>query len=98
MTGFSPSAFPKGKIYWSDITTKTISRSDMDGSNAEVVIDSNLLVTDGLRVDSVGRKVYWTDTDMKRMEVADLDGRHRRILIREAIDKPRALVLDHDSG
>ncbi|XP_071809054.1 low-density lipoprotein receptor-related protein 4-like isoform X2 [Asterias amurensis] len=86
------------KIYWAGITEKTISRSDLDGSNSEVVIDSNLVVTDGLRVDSVGRKIYWTDTGKRWIEVSDLDGENRKVLIWENIDKPRALALDHQDG
>ena len=87
-----------GKVYWSDITQKTISRSDLDGQNSEVVIGDNLVVTDGLRVDFIGRKMYWTDTGKKRIEVADLDGVDRRVLVWQDINKPRALVLDHEDG
>ena len=86
------------KIYWAGITEKTISRSNLDGSNSEVVIDSNLVVTDGLRVDSVGRKIYWTDTGKRWIEASDLDGENRKVLIWENIDKPRALALDHQDG
>ncbi|XP_038051609.1 low-density lipoprotein receptor-related protein 4-like [Patiria miniata] len=88
----------EGKVYWGDITEKTIGRSDLDGQHSEVIIKDNLQVMDGLRIDSIGRKMYWTDTGKQRMEVADLDGGNRRVLIWTEIDKPRALALDHEDG
>uniref|UniRef100_A0A3B1J6C8 Low density lipoprotein receptor-related protein 4 n=1 Tax=Astyanax mexicanus TaxID=7994 RepID=A0A3B1J6C8_ASTMX len=55
-----------------------------------------LMTTDGLAVDSVGRKIYWTDTGTNRIEVANLNGSMRKVLIWRNLDSPRAIALYHE--
>ncbi len=59
---------------------------------------SGLVTTDGLAVDSVGRKVYWTDTGTNRIEVANLNGSMRKVLVWQNLDSPRAIALFHEMG
>lgn len=59
---------------------------------------SGLMTTDGLAVDSVGRKVYWTDTGTNRIEVANLNGSMRKVLVWQNLDSPRAIALFHEMG
>lgn len=56
------------------------------------------MTTDGLAVDSVGRKVYWTDTGTNRIEVANLNGSVRKVLVWKNLDSPRAIALYHEMG
>ncbi|XP_064634178.1 low-density lipoprotein receptor-related protein 4-like isoform X2 [Lineus longissimus] len=85
-------------IYWSDVTTDTISRARWDGTGQEVIIGTNLQSPDGLAVDWVGEKLYWTDAGTDRIEVSNLNGSMRTVLIWENIDKPRDLIVDPLSG
>jgi len=55
-------------------------------------------VPDGLAIDKVGRNIYWTDTGTNRIEVARLDGTMRKLLIKDGLDEPRAIVLDERNG
>ena len=87
-----------GKVYWSDSVLDKIQRSNLDGSDVEDVMIDGLDTTDGLAIDSTGRKIYWTDTGSNRIEVATLDGRMRKVLIWEKLDSPRALALHYDAG
>jgi len=59
---------------------------------------SGLMTTDGLAVDSVGRKIYWTDTGTNRIEVANLNGSMRKVLVWQNLDSPRAIALFHEMG
>uniref|UniRef100_A0AAR2KHS0 EGF-like domain-containing protein n=1 Tax=Pygocentrus nattereri TaxID=42514 RepID=A0AAR2KHS0_PYGNA len=87
-----------GKVYWSDSTLKKISRANINGSGQEDIISSGLVTTDGLAVDSVGRKIYWTDTGTNRIEVANLNGSMRKVLVWRNLDSPRAIALYHEMG
>uniref|UniRef100_A0A8C2KB49 Low density lipoprotein receptor-related protein 4 n=1 Tax=Cyprinus carpio TaxID=7962 RepID=A0A8C2KB49_CYPCA len=80
------------------ITLKKISRANINGSEYEDIISAGLMTTDGLAVDSVGRKIYWTDTGTNRIEVANLNGSMRKVLVWQNLDSPRAIALFHEMG
>ncbi|XP_072034176.1 low-density lipoprotein receptor-related protein 4-like [Amphiura filiformis] len=88
----------EGKVYWTDSLEKKIQRANLNGSNVEGVITTNVNVTDGLAIDIAGRKMYWTDTGKHRIEVANLDGTQRKVLIWEDLDSPRDIELHHQQG
>uniref|UniRef100_A0AAY4CH57 EGF-like domain-containing protein n=1 Tax=Denticeps clupeoides TaxID=299321 RepID=A0AAY4CH57_9TELE len=85
-------------IYWSDSTLKKISRADVNSTRYEDIISTGLMTTDGLAVDSLGRKIYWTDTGTNRIEAANLDGSMRKVLVWQNLDSPRAIALYHEMG
>eukprot|EP00061_Rhincodon_typus_P018828 g48171.t1 len=85
-----------GKVYWSDSTLNKISRANLNGSQQEDIVTTGLMTTDGLAVDTIGRKIYWTDTGTNRIEVAYLDGTMRKVLIWQNLDSPRAIALHHE--
>jgi len=58
----------------------------------------NVETPDGLAIDYVGRNIYWTDTGTNRIEVGLLDGTGRKLLIKDGLDEPRAIVLDERNG
>ena len=72
--------------------------ANLNGSDVHDVIINGLDTTDGLAVDSTGRKLYFTDTGNNRIEVASLDGRIRKVLVWEDLDSPRAIALHYDAG
>ena len=81
-------------MYWADIRQKAIFKSNLDGSNREVLVDSSLQSPDGLAVDWVSQKVYWTDGEKGTIEVASTNGEDHKLLIWEGLGKPRAIVVD----
>ena len=87
-----------GKVYWSDSVMDKIQVANLNGSDVHDVIIDGLDTTDGLAVDSTGRKLYFTDTGNNRIEVASLDGRIRKVLVWEDLDSPRAIALHYDAG
>uniref|UniRef100_A0A8C5WL86 LDL receptor related protein 5 n=1 Tax=Leptobrachium leishanense TaxID=445787 RepID=A0A8C5WL86_9ANUR len=86
------------RIYWTDITLKTISRAFMNGSSVEHVIEFGLDYPEGMAVDWMGKNLYWADTVTNRIEVARLDGQFRQVLIWKDLDNPRSLALDPAKG
>ena len=89
--------FVQDRVYWTDVTRNTISRSFLNGSMQEVIFNQNVQTPDGLAVDHVGRNLYWTDTGTKKLEVSKLDGSYRKTLI-SALDEPRDVILDVAKG
>ena len=86
------------RVYWTDVTRSTISRSFLNGSMEEVIFSQNVQTPDGLAVDPAGRNLYWTDTGTNKLEVSKLDGSYRKVLITSAIDEPRDIILDVKQG
>ncbi|XP_072019390.1 uncharacterized protein [Amphiura filiformis] len=81
------------KIYYTDVLTKTIQRSNLDGSLQEVILSLGSESTpDGLAVDDVHRLLYWTDATLHRIEKSNLDGSERSVIMTSP--KPRAIVVD----
>ncbi|NP_001170929.2 low-density lipoprotein receptor-related protein 5 isoform 1 precursor [Danio rerio] len=88
----------ENRIYWTDVSTKTISRAFMNGSSVEPVIEFGLDYPEGMAVDWMGRNLYWADTGTNRIEVARLDGQYRQVLVCKDLDNPRSLALDPANG
>ncbi|CAH2276476.1 low-density lipo receptor-related 6 isoform X1 [Pelobates cultripes] len=86
------------RIYWTDVSLKTISRAFMNGSSLEHVVQFGLDYPEGMAVDWLGKNLYWADTGTNRIEVSKLDGQHRQILVWKDLDSPRALALDPVEG
>ncbi|XP_030827887.1 uncharacterized protein LOC115919137 isoform X2 [Strongylocentrotus purpuratus] len=85
------------KVYWTDVTSKTLSRASLDGNDYQVIARDGIEVPDGIAVDSISRLVYWTDYGTHGISVSHLDGSNRKMLIR-GLEKPRALVLHPVEG
>ena len=86
------------RLYWTDVTLKTISRAFLNGSLVEVIAKVDVQTPDGLALDLVGRNIYWTDTGADRIEVARMDGSSRRGLVTSNLDDPRAIALYPSEG
>ncbi|ESN93588.1 hypothetical protein HELRODRAFT_180677 [Helobdella robusta] len=87
-------------VYWSDISTQgsNISRIRVNGTGRTLLHSSTLRSPDGLAVDWIGRNLYWCDKLKDTIEVSKLDGRYRKILVREGLEEPRAIVLHPFKG
>ena len=86
------------RVYWTDVSRKTISRSFINGSSQEVVIETKLQSPKGLAVDVIGRNLYWTDESTSKLEVSKLDGSYRTALVTSSLQGPRDIILDVNKG
>lgn len=93
-------------IYWSDVTAlgSSIKRlcetyTDINRTSTEQILHSATVQSpDGIAVDWIGRNLYWCDKGKDTIEVSKLDGKFRKILIRDGLEEPRAIVLNPYEG
>ena len=86
------------RVYWTDVRQGRIMSAFRNASSAKTLYFCNVLNPDGLDIDHVGRNIYWTDTGTDRIELGRLDGTKRKVLFKDALDEPRAIILDERNG
>ena len=86
------------RVFWTDVRQGLVISAFSNASSLKILFRCNVGVPDGLAIDKVGRNIYWTDTGTNRIEVARLDGTMRKLLIKDGLDEPRAIVLDERNG
>ncbi|KAM6916387.1 nidogen-1 isoform 2-T2 [Xenentodon cancila] len=85
-------------IYWTEITSPSISKASIQGGEPTVVIRSDLGSPEGLAIDHLGRTMFWTDSVKDHIAVASLDGSQRRVVIDSDLVNPRAVITDPPNG
>uniref|UniRef100_A0A3B3DVC5 Nidogen 1a n=2 Tax=Oryzias melastigma TaxID=30732 RepID=A0A3B3DVC5_ORYME len=85
-------------VYWTDITSPSISKASIQGGEPAAVIRADLGSPEGISIDHIGRTMFWTDSVKDRIEVASLDGSRRRVIIDSGLINPRAIVTDPNNG
>uniref|UniRef100_A0A1B0GHS0 Putative nidogen n=1 Tax=Lutzomyia longipalpis TaxID=7200 RepID=A0A1B0GHS0_LUTLO len=89
----------EGRVYWSDISSKTIMSSKYDGSDKKTFISEDILSPEGIAVDWISRRIYWTDSTKDTIEVASLDDpKLRAVIIRKDLVNPRGIAVDPHHG
>ena len=88
--------FVEDRVYWTDVWRSTISRSFLNGSSQEVIINRRLDYPYGLAVDFIGRNLYWADT--YNLGISKLNGSHRKALTTTGLYQPRDIILDVNKG
>lgn len=92
-----------GRLYWSDLNDKrkkpkSISRSFLNGTNVEVIIEFGLESPDSIAVDWIAKNIYWSDSVLKRIYVSKSDGTSKRVILWKNLGIPNQIVLDPPSG
>ncbi len=64
------------KMYWTSTPCTCIMRSNLDGSEVELILEWDLFEStlEDVVVDGVGKKIYWADQTMDKIRRANLDG------------------------
>lgn len=85
-------------IYWTEITSPSISKASIEGGEPVFVISSDMDSPEGIAIDHLGRTLFWTDSVKDRIEVASLDGSQRRVIVDTDLVNPRAIIADPNNG
>ena len=93
-----------GKVYWSDRgdvegenVNPKIMRSNLDGSEVETIVSSDLMSPVGIQLDTAKGKVYFTDRYANDIKRANLDGSDVETIVSNT-EYPVDLALDFDHG
>ncbi len=84
------------KLYWSDTTDQVIRRSNLDGTDVEVVLQNAGSIA-GLAIDTTNEWIYWTDRSAYTINRARYDGTAREVLIADSVIA-RSVGLDVAGG
>lgn len=84
-------------IYFSDNMRDNISRVGRFDRKVEVLVKSVRSVN-GIAVDWLGRNLYWTDADEREVAVAKLNGSFKKVLFKEDVARPLAIVVHPVEG
>ncbi|XP_046734759.1 protein cueball [Diprion similis] len=89
-------------IYWANSYSSkhSIERSNLDGSDRKVIVDTELFRAYGLAVDHEGGKLYWTDDSegyKYKIERSDLNGNEREKLWEGTSQQPVYIAVDKDT-
>jgi sugar lactone lactonase YvrE len=90
-----------GKIYWVDgyLSTASIRRANLDGTNIEDIITSWALSEPvGITLDEVEAKMYWTNYDFASIQRANLNGSNVEVLVASGLSHPGGIALDVAAG
>lgn len=76
----------RGIMYWTDWyrDNPTIEMANMDGSDRQVFVETELALPNGLTIDYYTQNICWGDAGMNRIECIRSDGVGRRIITEDA--------------
>lgn len=87
------------KIFYADVNLDVIRTVDMKTTNkTKTLVSTGLHTPNGLAIDWIANNMYWTDTGLKIMEVSRIDGSSRKIIIKDGLTDPRAMILYPKEG
>ena len=93
-----PLAATAQKMYWVDEDTHKIQRANLDGSNIEDLVTTELETPEAIALDVAGGKMYWTDKGTTKIQRANLDGSNIEDLVTTGLVDSWGIVLDLAGG
>lgn len=88
---------PAQQIYWADIGTDKIQKSNIDGSNPEDVL-INISDPRAIAIDHINSHLYYADSDINKIVRIDLDGNNSTDLVISGIGTIYSIELDIARG
>ncbi|KAJ8023749.1 Low-density lipoprotein receptor-related protein 6 [Holothuria leucospilota] len=88
----------EGRVYWSDLASKTISRAFINGTGMEIIVGVDVVEPSGISIDWMARNLYFTDAGASQIELCKLDGTSRRVLVKDRLSIPKSIVADPKNG
>ena len=94
----TPPAAETWKMYWTNVLTDKIQRSNLDGSGVENLVTTGLDAPSGIALDVAGGKMYWTDVLGEKIQRSNLDGSDVENLVTTGLERPYSIALDVSGG
>ncbi len=85
------------KIYWTDWSSSTVMRCDMNGANPEVIVKDVISTPLGIAIDETAGKLYITDQFNHKIVRCNLDGSTLEEIITET-DQITAVTVDIENS
>ena len=87
------------KLYITDHGLRLIARSNLDGTNIELVVNNNIL-PQSIAVDPIHGTLFWINYDTpRRIEKMEMSGiRRRRTIAQVNVVLPTGLTIDYDNN
>lgn len=85
--------FNESKLFYADVNIDVIKSVNLENPSETRTIITGLNIPNGLAVDWVANNIFWTDTGLKVLEVAKLDGSFRKVILRDNLNDPRAMIV-----
>ena len=85
-----------GLLYWTDNNANgaKIHRSDLNGLNRAVLVDTGLSNPGGITLSLVEKKIYWVDTGTEKIQRANLDGTDVEDLVTTGLMNLGGIAID----
>uniref|UniRef100_A0A3B4T9B6 Very low-density lipoprotein receptor n=1 Tax=Seriola dumerili TaxID=41447 RepID=A0A3B4T9B6_SERDU len=86
-------------MYWSDLSTKTISVANFNGTKQKVLFSRGLKEPASIAVDPLSGFLYWSDWgEPAKIEKSGMNGVDRQVLVATDIQWPNGITLDLIKG
>lgn len=73
-------------------------RRQLSGPQQRTVVDSGLLSPEDIALDMAGKNIYITDAGQPAIVVCSTKHSHCKIIVKENLHKPRAIIVDSNTG
>lgn len=81
-------------MYWTDWGNESrIERASMDGSNRQVLHNTNLVWPNALTIDYQSQTLYWADAYLDKIEQSSVDGTNRILLTSTGVSHAFSMVF-----
>ena len=87
----------RSKMIWSDRGANTVRRSNLDGSDVEILA-SGMSQIRGVALDRENNRLYWADNGSNKIQRSLLDGSMVEDLVTEGLEFPAGIALDVQSN
>jgi hypothetical protein len=85
------------KLYFADVGNDEILRCDLNGSNIEELVTSDISAVGSIAIDRIAGKMYWTDWPSAHIKCANLDGSGVEYVL-TGLNGPWGIALDVPNG
>ncbi|CAF1149705.1 unnamed protein product, partial [Brachionus calyciflorus] len=82
-------------LYWIDQGQNAkLERSNLDGTNRTILINSDILTPSDIFIDQETGDVYWSDNTRDKIEKCDWNGQNRKVVKADQLPNPQSIFIN----